>query len=148
MEAFINIADFAKDNLIWIIIGAAVILIALILLVVALKKAKKKDKQNITQVEETKDARYSLNAQPQKYDGTPNASYIKDDIIVSRGQTIIAGKGYDVVAGKYTVLTSVEGVDSFNVRINGFVREIQHKSIVILGEGDSFCPVSHSVILR
>jgi len=148
MLAFIDISQFVKENIIWIIIGAAAILIMLILLIVALKKSKKKDKQRITQVEETKDARYSLNAQTLKYDGDAKASFVKGDVIVSRGQTIIAGKGNDVIAGKYTVLTSVEGIDSFNVRINGFVREIQHNSVVILGEGDSFCPVSHTVILR
>ena len=60
----------------------------------------------------------------------------------------MAGKGNDITAGKYTVLTSVEGVEAFNVRVNGFVREIKHNSPIVLGEGDSFCPVSHSVILR
>ena len=148
MIAFSDIADFIVANIIWVIVGAAVILAALVLLVIARKKAKTKDRQKITQVEETKDARYSVDAQTQKYDGSAKASYIRGDIIVSRGQTIVAGKGNDVLAGKYTVLTSVEGVEAFNISINGFVREVQHNSVVILGEGDTFCPVSHSVILR
>ena len=49
--------------------------------------------------------------------------------------------------GKYTVLTA-DGSDSFNIRVNGLVREIKHGDVLILGEGDTFCPVSHTVVLR
>lgn len=138
--------QFIQDNLVWI--AAAVAVIVILIVIFAVRRAKKKKQQKITQVEHTKDNRYSLDSAPTKFDDTPNATYVKGDTIVSKGQTVVAGKGNDITAGKYTVLTSVEGVDAFNVRINGFVREIKHNSTVILGEGDSFCPVSHSVILR
>ena len=146
MTAFFDIADFVTDNLLWIVIAAGVILLVIIIAVAS--AVKKKKRRKITQAEETKNARYSLDPTPVKYDDTANATYVKGDIIVSKGQTVVAGKGNDIIAGKYTVLTSVEGVEAFNVRVNGFVREIKHNSTIVLGEGDSFCPVSHSVILR
>lgn len=59
--------------------------------------------------------------------------------------SLTAGK--DLKVGKYTVLTA-DGSDSFNIRVNGLVREIKHGDVLILGEGDTFCPVSHTVVLR
>ncbi len=147
MIAFFSLAEFATENALWVILALAVIII---ILIVAISSArKKKSRQKLTQVEETKHERYSLDAAPvNKYDDSANATYTKGDIIVAKGQTVVAGKNGNIKAGKYTVLTSIEGVEAFNVRINGFVREIQHNSTVVLGEGDSFCPVSHSVVLR
>lgn len=145
MTAFWDFSAFVRDYLPWIIAAAVILLIIIIAIARAVKK---KRKQKITQAEETRDARYSIDPTPVKYDDTANATYVKGDIIVSKGQTVVAGKGNDIRAGKYTVLTSVEGVDAFNVRINGLVREVRHNSSIVLGEGDSFCPVSHSVVLR
>ena len=86
--------------------------------------------------------------EPQQPDGQSNASFVKEDVIVSKGQTVVAGKNNDIAVGRYTVLTTIDGVNSFNVRINGFVREVEHNTVIILGEGDSVTPVSHSIILR
>ena len=58
----------------------------------------------------------------------------------------VSEAGLTVKAGE-TVLTA-DGSDSFNIRVNGLVREIKHGDVLILGEGDTFCPVSHTVVLR
>ena len=68
--------------------------------------------------------------------------------MLKRGVTLIAGSNGDIKAGKYTVLTSIDGVEAFNVRINGFVREVEHNATVILADGDTICPVSHTIVLR
>ena len=71
-------------------------------------------------------------------------------VIVNRRDKIKARRkqaGKDLKVGKYTVLTA-DGSDSFNIRVNGLVREIKHGDVLILGEGDTFCPVSHTVVLR
>ena len=128
----------------------ALAVIFLVLVIVFAKKRKKKKQQQITKVEQTDNGRYSLedDLAPQQTDGQSNASFAKEDVVVSKGQTLVAGKNNDIAIGKYTVLTTVDGVEAFNVRINGFVREIQHNTVIVLGEGDSICPVSHSIILR
>ena len=141
------------------IILAGAIVIALVALIIFLivffivKKVKKnkkiKKQQQITQAIHDEDgSRYSIEDDVKAYesDGTANASFTKEDIIVGKGTTLVAGK--DIATGKYMVLTTVDGIDAFNVRINGFVREIKHNSTIILGDGDNVCPVSHSIILR
>ncbi len=144
-----QILDFVTNNL-WIVIIFALWLVWLIVFLVkkANKKKAVKKQEQITQAIHTEEGRYSLEDDVKAYesDGTANASFTKEDIIVGKGTTLVAGK--DIATGKYMVLTTVDGVDAFNVRLNGFVREIKHNSTIILGDGDNICPVSHSIILR
>lgn len=142
--------DFVTNNL-WIVIIFALWLVLLIVFLVrkiSKKKAVKKQEQITQAIHDQDGSRYSLEDDVKVYesDGTANASFTREDIIVGKGTTLVAGK--DIATGKYMVLTTVDGVDAFNVRLNGFVREIKHNSTIILGEGDNICPVSHSIILR
>ena len=142
--------DFVTNNL-WIVIIFALWLVLLIVFLVrkiSKKKAVKKQEQITQAIHDPDGSRYSVEDDVKAYesDGTANASFTKEDIIVGKGTTLVAGK--DIATGKYMVLTTVDGVDAFNVRLNGFVREIKHNSTIILGEGDNICPVSHSIILR
>ena len=50
--------------------------------------------------------------------------------------------------GKYTVLSSSDGADSFNIRAGGFVREYKHGDSIVIAEGDEVTAVSHTVVLR
>ncbi len=150
-EAIAKIFELIAQIAIFIIIAIAIIvLVAIVLIVKAVKKRKKRKKEQLTQTQETKDGRYSLESDvaPVDADGQANASFVKEDVIVGKGQTVVAGKSRDIAVGRYTVLTTVDGVNAFNVRINGFVREIEHNTVIVLGEGDSITPVSHSIILR
>lgn len=142
--------DFVTNNL-WIVIIFALWLVWLIVFLVrkiSKKKAVKKQEQITQAIHDPDGSRYSVEDDVKAYesDGTANASFTKEDIIVGKGTTLVAGK--DIATGKYMVLTTVDGVDAFNVRLNGFVREIKHNSTIILGDGDNICPVSHSIILR
>ena len=142
--------DFVTNNL-WIVIIFALWLVWLIVFLVRKinkKKAVKKQEQITQAIHDPDGSRYSVEDDVKAYesDGTANASFTKEDIIVGKGTTLVAGK--DIATGKYMVLTTVDGVDAFNVRLNGFVREIKHNSTIILGDGDNICPVSHSIILR
>ncbi len=134
----------------WLIIAAIVVVAIVIVAVVISEGRRKKAKkfEDKTGVEYGEKHRYSTDDAATNQNDQANATYLKGDIIVACGQTLTAGKKGELAPGKYTVLTAVEGVDSFNVRVGGFVRELQHDSVVVLGEGDTFCPVSHAVILR
>ena len=147
-EAIAKVFALIAQAAIFVIIAIALVVILVIVLIV--KAVKKRKKEQLTQTQETKDGRYSLkdDLEPQQPDGQSNASFVKEDVIVSKGQTVVAGKNNDIAVGRYTVLTTIDGVNSFNVRINGFVREVEHNTVIILGEGDSVTPVSHSIILR
>ena len=145
-----QVLDFFANNL-WIVIIFALWLVLLIVFLIrkaGKKKAVKKQEQITQAIHDQDGSRYSVEDDTKAYesDGTANASFTKEDIIVGKGTTLVAGK--DIATGKYMVLTTVDGIDAFNVRLNGFVREIKHNSTIILGDGDNICPVSHSIILR
>ena len=147
-EAIAKVFSLIAQVAIFAIIGVALIVILAIVLIV--RGVKKRKKKKLVQAQETKDGRYSLkdDVQPHQPDGQANASFVKEDIIVGKGQTVVAGKNNDIAIGKYIVLSTIDGVNAFNVRINGFVREVEHNTVIVLGEGDSVTPVSHSIILR
>ena len=60
----------------------------------------------------------------------------------------IVGKDKKVKPGKYTILSTQEGMPSVNIRIGHYVREYKHGSTIVLVEGEKITPVSSSIILR
>ena len=59
-----------------------------------------------------------------------------------------AEKDGELLPGQYTVLSGADGVDAFNVRVGGFVRELHHGDTIVLGDGEEITAVSHTVVLR
>lgn len=130
----------------WVGIGIGIFaIIVIVAAIIVNRRDKIKARRKQAGIVEEKDVRYSSSGETVKLDETPNAAFVKGDIIAGRNVTLTAGK--DIKVGKYTVLTS-DGSHAFNIRLNGFVREMKHEDTVILGEGDTFCPVSHTVVLR
>ena len=109
------------------------------------RKTKKKREEDLKQfVVPDPPVRYAGGAAVHT-DGSVNATFLPDDIVLSKNVTYTAGQ--DFKAGKYTLL-SVTDIDAFNIRLNGFVGEYKHNSEVILAPGDTVCAVSNTVILR
>ena len=130
----------------WVGIGIGIFAVVVIVAAIIVNRRDKiKARNKRAGIVEEKDVRYSSTAETLKLDETPNAAFVQGDIIASRNVTLTAGT--DIKIGKYTVLTS-DGSESFNIRINGLVREMKHEDTVVLGDGDTFCPVSHTVVLR
>lgn len=137
---------FALTKGAWVGIGIGIFAIIIIVAAVIVNRRDKiKARRKQAGITEEKDVRYSSSAEVSKHDDTPKAAFVQGDLVASRNVTLTAGK--DLKVGKYTVLTA-DGSDSFNIRVNGLVREIKHGDVLILGEGDTFCPVSHTVVLR
>ena len=135
----------------YLLIAAAALLVIVIIFYFFAERRRIKAKkfEDKTGVEFGSKQRFSTSDEvTDKFDETANATYTKGDIIIAVDETLTAGKKQDLTPGKYTILTSIEGVENFNVRINGLVREVKHNSVVILGEGDTICPVSHAIVLR
>lgn len=81
-------------------------------------------------------------------DGDTNISYGKGDCLLKQNQTYVADhKGY-VHPGKYTILSTKDDEETFNVRIGAYVREYRHGQEIILAEGEEITAVSTNVILR
>ncbi|MBE6124278.1 MAG: hypothetical protein E7184_01890 [Erysipelotrichaceae bacterium] len=71
----------------------------------------------------------------------------KNDIILKVNEERICNKK-DIKPGKYTLHMTVEGVESVNIKINGFVKDYKRNTEIILNENDTIKAVSHNVLLR
>lgn len=148
-----NNVIFALSKLeIGFIIAAAVLFVALFVAVGIILKNKKSPKSVSTakkaeEVEVVDGVRYTTGDAIEE-NGEVNITHNQGDVVLSVGKTVKAVKDGEVLPGKYTVLSAAEGVDAFNLRVGGFVREYRHGDSVVLGDGDEICAVSHAVILR
>ena len=70
------------------------------------------------------------------------------DFVLARGEEKTAEKNGELLPGTYTVLATSDGTAAFKLRLGGLVREYKHGDTVVLGDGESICAVSCSVILR
>jgi len=68
--------------------------------------------------------------------------------LLSPNETKVVSKKGDLKPGKYTVLTSNEGEDKFNIRVGNYVREYAHNQSIILSEGQEVTAINCPVILR
>lgn len=139
------------EALIGVIIALGVICIGLIiaLAVVSVKyNAATRRNSSADDIRVVDGVRYTKYGKEENSDGSPVISHLEGDIVLSRGVTYTVGKEKSVIPGKYAVLSAGESTSSFNVRIGGLVRQIRHGDDIVLGEGDTICPVSHTVILR
>ena len=75
-------------------------------------------------------------------------SHREGDYVLAVDKTVKAEKDGELLPGQYTVLSGADGVDAFNVRVGGFVRELHHGDTIVLGDGEEITAVSHTAVLR
>ena len=123
------------------------LIIAVAVLSIKLRKATER-KSSADDVRIVDGVRYTKYGTEEAADGSPVVSHLESDIVLKRGVTYKVGKDLKLIPGKYAVLSASEKQSAFNIRIGGLVREVRHGDDIVLGEGDTICAVSHSVILR
>ena len=124
----------------------ALVLIAIFVVKYAFKKNKMKAKTNVV---ETKTTRYTYETDTLDAEGHTKISLTKGDWVLASGNTYKVGVGEGMIKpGKYTILTSDEKTDKFNVRVDGYVREYKHNQEIILADNSEITAVSHTIILR
>ena len=123
------------------------LIIAVAVLSIKLRKATER-KSSADDVRIVDGVRYTKYGTEEAADGSPVVSHLESDIVLKRGVTYKVGKDLKIIPGKYAVLSAREKQSAFNIRIGGLVREVRHGDDIVLGEGDTICAVSHSVILR
>ena len=123
------------------------LIIAVAVLSIKLRKATER-KSSADDVRIVDGVRYTKYGTEEAADGSPVVSDLESDIALKRGVTYKVGKDLKIIPGKYAVLSASEKQSAFNIRIGGLVREVRHGDDIVLGEGDTICAVSHSVILR
>ena len=72
----------------------------------------------------------------------------KKDVILRVGETYTVGKRQKVHPGEYKVRAVDESNQTFNLRVNDYVKEYAHNTTLILTEGDKIAACSSNVILR
>ena len=126
-------------------IGVAVAVILLVVLIVASRKQKNRSSKNLV---ETKDARYTYETDTLYSDGEAKVSYTKGDFLLNVGTVYKVGKNQDLKPGKYTILTTDQGTEKFNIRVGDYVREYTHNQEIVLADNSEITAVSHPIILR
>lgn len=81
-------------------------------------------------------------------DGEMNISFSSEDVLLLQNQKELVGKKNKVRPGKYTVLSTEDKIEAFNIRIGTYVKEYKHGQRIVLADGDEVTAVSCNVILR
>ena len=72
----------------------------------------------------------------------------KKDFILQAGTTYTVGKRAQLRPGEYKVLATDENDQTFNIRVNDYVKSYRHNTTLVLVEGDTISARSGNVILR
>ena len=137
-----------KTELIVIITESILLLVLLITVAVLAVKLKRKNLSKADNVKIKNGVRYTVDGKEITENGDLKITHKERDFILSRGVTYEVRKGGALIPGKYTILSAEENTTSFNLRVDGFVREFKHADDIVLNDGDIISAVSHSVILR
>lgn len=137
-----------KTELIVIIAESILLLVLLITVAVLAVKLKRKNLSKADNVKIKNGVRYTIDGKEIAENGDLKITHKERDFILSRGVTYEVRKGGALIPGKYTILSAEENSTSFNLRVDGFVREFKHADDIVLNDGDTISAVSHSVILR
>ena len=128
------------------LVAAGILLLCVIIKVVKACRRKGNHVEEIRGVRYTTTSDYTKEATDEDLD--VKISYNKGDILIPANQERKVGKDADIKPGKYIILSTVEGTDSINIRLGGYVRVYAHGSEVILAEGETITATNIAVILR
>ena len=112
------------------------------------KLLKSLSEREVDDVNIKKGVRYTVDQTVVTEDGEMNVSFGKDDVVLSQNVTEIVGVKNRVKPGKYTVLSTKDEDDKFNLRIGAYVKEYAHNQKIVLADGQEITAVNCSVILR
>lgn len=112
------------------------------------KLLKSLSEREVDDVNIKKGVRYTVDQTVVTENGEMNVSFGKDDIVLSQNATEIVGVKNRVKPGKYTVLSTKDEDDKFNLRIGAYVKEYAHNQKIVLADGQEITAVNCSVILR
>lgn len=127
-------AELSEGTLLWIIIGAVLLIIILLGVIFAITKKKKDPRKNLdVVVPELQDAQLSKN----------NEMYV----VLSRNVTFDVGPDKKIGIGSYILRNAADNNAAFNIRLNGLVKEYHNNDKIVLGEGDTICCTSDSITL-
>ncbi len=129
-----------------ICVGCVLVIVVLAWIVTTSRQRGKDIDKKVDDYEIIDGVRYTKDDKVIGNSGEAKITLKKGDKMLERGKKYKVGK--DLLAGKYTVLTADENVDTVAIRIGGLVKDYKHFTSIVLTEGDVISPVSANVILR
>ncbi len=104
--------------------------------------------REVDAVRAKKGVRYTIDQTVVDENGEMNVSFGSSDIVLKQNVTETVGKKNRVWAGKYTLLSTRDEDETFNLRIGKYVKEYKHNQTIVLSEGQEITAVNCDVILR
>ena len=115
------------------------------------KYSKLLKSMNKREVEDTltkKGVRYTVDQTVVDENGNMNVSFGSGDIVLKQGETETVGVKNKVKPGKYTMLSTKDEDETFNIRVGAYVKEYKHNQKIVLADGEEITSVNGNVILR
>ncbi|MCL2848334.1 MAG: hypothetical protein FWE13_06305 [Firmicutes bacterium] len=127
-----------------------VMLIAIIVIIILAVRAKKRSQRGIQapKVKVHKKVRYSADEKEIEANGEVNVTHHRGDFNIKRGEIYTANRKGELLPGKYTVLSTSESENKFNIRIGRYAREYSHGDTIVIPDGETIASPSHSLVLR
>ena len=112
------------------------------------KLLKAMNKREVDDTLTKKGVRYTVDQTVVDENGNMNVSFGSGDIVLKQGKTEIVGVKNNVKPGKYTLLSTKDEDETFNIRIGAYVKEYKHNQKIVLADGEEITSVNGNVILR
>jgi len=140
----------------WVIISLAIVtfiaVIVIVILAVRFNRAKKQGQnknRKAPKVKVVKNVRYSAEeSHIENNNGAANVTHLGGDITLLQGKLYTARRNGKLLPGKYTMLSTSEGQEQFNVRIGRYMRTYTHGDTIVLAENETIICHSHPIMLR
>lgn len=134
-----------------IILIGVVILLGIVFAFINKKYTKLLKNMNEREVDDVitkKGVRYTTDQTVVDENGEMNVSFGSGDVVLKQNVTEVVGKNNYVKPGKWTVLSTADEVEKFNIRVGVYVKEYAHNQTIVLAEGEEVTATSCNVILR
>ena len=112
------------------------------------KLLKSMSEREVDQVNIKKGVRYTEDQTVVDEEGNMNVSFGQNDVVLQQNVTEVVGRKNKVKPGKYTLLSSKDEDENFNLRVGAYVKEYKHNQKIVLAEGQEITAVNCTVILR
>ena len=112
------------------------------------KLLKSMSKREVDDILTKKGVRYTADQTVVDENGKMNVSFGSNDIILKQNSTEVVGIKNKVKPGKYTLLSTKDEDETFNIRVGAYVKEYKHNQKIILADGEEITSVNGNVILR
>lgn len=131
----LNFAALTLVEWLYIIIGVLLLAVVILGLILYSKVRKHADPRKNLEEQQPSFADPLLNKQNEMF------------ISVPRNVTYNVGVNGQIKPGAYILRNAVDKEKDFNVRYNGLVTEFKNETKITLGEGDTICCVSDSMVI-